>query len=385
MSRTLWIDYLRSAITLFVLAHHAALAYTTFAVFESNTYINSTAPIVDGQNWIVFDFFCSFNDVFFMPLMFFISGVFVFKSIKKKGKTDFIKDRIVRLGLVFAIVELFLIPLAYIPSYILATGHFSLFNFYKDYFYNQAWPVGPPWFIWVLLFFNAMTILIPISVFTTINKRLLFYRHKPAGLFWIFLVIISMCYLPISLWLGQYKWTGIGVFDFQLNRLLFYFIFFLTGVCLGSNETGENILLNTVINKKAWTFWLLPVLITFTFFQFLIINIWEYVYAGKISSNFSWFVISCFFVLCCLLINLLFLSFFQQAITKSYPIWNSLSVNAYGIYLVHYLFTTWTQFALLQFNLEPVLKFGIVLIISLSASWFSIHYLRKSVKISRYL
>ena len=33
-NRTLWIDYLRSFITVLVVAHHSSLAYTTFASFD---------------------------------------------------------------------------------------------------------------------------------------------------------------------------------------------------------------------------------------------------------------------------------------------------------------------------------------------------------------
>ncbi|SEN92974.1 Acyltransferase family protein [Chitinophaga rupis] len=83
--RTLWIDYLRSFITALVVAHHASLAYTTFASFNKDAYILSTHPIVDTHRWIGLDIFENFNDVFFMSLMFFISGLFVLTSLDKKG------------------------------------------------------------------------------------------------------------------------------------------------------------------------------------------------------------------------------------------------------------------------------------------------------------
>jgi glucans biosynthesis protein C len=38
-NRNLWIDYLRSALTVLVVAHHSSLAYTTFAHFDTKTYI----------------------------------------------------------------------------------------------------------------------------------------------------------------------------------------------------------------------------------------------------------------------------------------------------------------------------------------------------------
>ena len=65
-SREIWIDYLRSFITILVVAFHAALAYTTFGYFKKEAYILSTHPIIDIQRWIGMDIFVFFNDIFFL-------------------------------------------------------------------------------------------------------------------------------------------------------------------------------------------------------------------------------------------------------------------------------------------------------------------------------
>ena len=83
--RVLWIDYLRSFITVLVVAHHSSLAYTTFARVSPVAYIRSTAPIIDIQRWVGLDIFENFNDVFFMALMFLIGGIFVVNALQKKG------------------------------------------------------------------------------------------------------------------------------------------------------------------------------------------------------------------------------------------------------------------------------------------------------------
>ena len=70
VERNVWVDYLRSAITVLVVAHHASLAYTTFASFDKSAYINSTNPVVDTDRTVLMDIFENFNDIFFMFLMF---------------------------------------------------------------------------------------------------------------------------------------------------------------------------------------------------------------------------------------------------------------------------------------------------------------------------
>lgn len=178
-SRNLWIDYLRSCITVLVVAHHSSLAYTTFAYFDTTTYINSTSPVVDNSRWIGMDFFVSFNDVFFMPLMFFISGLFLFRSKNKKGTKKFLYDRFKRLGIPFIVGIAFIIPIAYLPSFYLINHHFNIPLFIKDYISNQKWPVGPPWFIWILLLFNIVASLLPSIFFIKIFNATARLIQKP--------------------------------------------------------------------------------------------------------------------------------------------------------------------------------------------------------------
>jgi len=92
-SRIPWVDYLRGFITLLVVAHHSSLAYTTFASFNKAAYISSTHPIVDTMRSRGLDYFEDFNDIFFMSLMFLISGVFVMRSLQNKGVVHFMRDR----------------------------------------------------------------------------------------------------------------------------------------------------------------------------------------------------------------------------------------------------------------------------------------------------
>src|SRR5208283_524665 len=75
--RKVAIDYLRTFVIVLVLVHHSVLAYVTFGKFDRSHYIWSTAPIVDPRRWIGFDLITVFNDIFFMSLMFFVSGLFV--------------------------------------------------------------------------------------------------------------------------------------------------------------------------------------------------------------------------------------------------------------------------------------------------------------------
>src|ERR1700728_2714477 len=100
--RDLSIDYLRTTLTLMVIAHHSSLAYTTFAYFDTEHIFQSTAPVVDSSRWIFLNYAENFNDVFFMSLMFFVSGLFVYPALRRHGVFRFMRGRLRRLGIPFA-------------------------------------------------------------------------------------------------------------------------------------------------------------------------------------------------------------------------------------------------------------------------------------------
>src|SRR4051794_39311058 len=87
-SRNLSLDRARTFLTLVVLIHHAVIPYT---------YFGHTDP----KSWIGFDMIVLATDSFFMALFFFLSGLFVWPGIARKGPLNYLQDRLLRLGLPF--------------------------------------------------------------------------------------------------------------------------------------------------------------------------------------------------------------------------------------------------------------------------------------------
>ena len=106
------LDYLRATIILLVLFLHTIVGYMPWARFELADYTRSTAPIVDTYTSIVFNLLPLLINGFFMALMFFISGLFVWKSLVNKGSTFFLTDRLRRLGIPFLVMVGVIMPIA---------------------------------------------------------------------------------------------------------------------------------------------------------------------------------------------------------------------------------------------------------------------------------
>src|ERR1700757_920242 len=143
--RVSWaLDNLRAFVILLVLSFHAVLAYLDFLPaalfpFDDPPYLWRAFPIVDTARWFGFDLFCAWQDVFLMSLFFFLSGLFVWRSLERKGARTFLHDRIVRLGVPFAFVVALLMPLANYPTYLQTAADPSVIGFWR------AWLALPFW------------------------------------------------------------------------------------------------------------------------------------------------------------------------------------------------------------------------------------------------
>ncbi len=387
-NRNTWIDYLRSSLTVLVVAHHSALAYTTFASFDSNCYINSTSPIVDSHRSVALDIFENFNDIFFMSLMFFIGGLFLSKSIAKKGAAAFTVDRVCRLLIPFIGPGTLLMLIAYFPSFYLANHKTDLIAHVKDFFTTERWPVGPPWFIWVLFVFNLLFVLLyPLlrRFKTSTGLRVAGFQHAPVRLFMFLLTITWLLYVPLAYHVGAATWTGIGPFDFQLSRILLYPGYFFMGVIVGNSDFNNQIFSHQSLVTRRWWLWLLFAVVAYAVLTVGAKQLEQMVKANQLSPFTGWMIYYTLYAGSCTLSCLAFITGFRKFVISPVPWWTSLSDNAYLIYLVHYVFVTWIQFLLLKYDIPAFGKFLLCFVLAIILSWLAAALLRKIRLVRRYL
>ncbi len=345
-NRNLWVDYLRSAITVLVVAHHSALAYTTFATFDKTAYINSTHAIVDTHRWIGIDIFVNYNDIFFMPLMFLIGGLFLSKSMAKKGAMGFTFDRISRLFLPFLFLGTLLMLLAYFPSHYIAHQSTDIAAYIKDFFTTQKWPVGPPWFIWVLFVFNILFVFLNPIIQKLKPNIVVFssrFQDKPL-LFWGFLMVFTwFLYVPVAYNVGAGTWTGWGSFDFQLSRILLYFGYFILGVVIGNMDFNKTVFSINASVVSHWRLWILISSLVFIILTLMVTfePLSQLVKANQLKEFTAWMIYYTIYVASSTLTCMAFMTTFRKHIQNEKTWWRSLSDNAYLIYLVHFVFITW--------------------------------------------
>jgi hypothetical protein len=98
------VGYLRAFVTLLVLAPASLVLLPRWW---------QAFPVVDCARWSGFSALVGFNGIFFMSLMFLLSGLFVWKSLARKDAGGFLHGRWDRLGVPFFAAVAVVSPLAY--------------------------------------------------------------------------------------------------------------------------------------------------------------------------------------------------------------------------------------------------------------------------------
>jgi peptidoglycan/LPS O-acetylase OafA/YrhL len=363
------IGTLRSFITLLVVAHHSFIAYGQYQRFDPAHYLDG-APLVDERRWVGFDVFILFNDTFFMALMFFVSGLFVWPSVQRKGEGAFLRDRLVRLGVPFVCAVLFVMPLAYYPSFLGTGARISFVSFWKNVLTDGPWPGGPAWFLWVLFVYGCAALFLtrffrsPLRLLSALDIRA---RTRPLPLFACFLACSATSYLPMLAAFGPDHWFSWGPFAVQASRVLHYGSYFLFGVGLGATTFSKGLLSDGGALSKAWHGWALTGCLAFALIVAANLarldgllnwpeNRWKYAYGTLFvvaSGAQSWGLIA---------LSLRF------AVLR--PAWlDRFGPHAYTVYVVHYPFVVWSQRMLLDFAVPAWLKAACVLLLSIAGSW----------------
>ncbi len=375
---SLAIDNLRAIVILLVLAFHSVLAYLNFLpqqsfAFDSAPFLWRAFPIVDSQRWIGFDLFCAWLDVFLMSFFFLLSGLFVWTSLSRKDARAFLSDRVLRLGLPFALVVTLLMPLAHYPTYVqsaLASGvDPGIADYWRHWLALPLWPSGPVWFLWLLLLFDIAAVGLYQLTATRRDTvlRLSFYARQRPAIFLGGLVLASaVAYIPLALAFGISDWFQQGPFSFQLSRPLHYALYFLAGAVIGACGIERGLLAPDGPLARRWKTWLVAAPLLLLLWMGLTAPVMADPAGAslglRLADNLS-FVLACF--ASCFMVLAVALRFGR---VRS-QVLASLKNHAYGMYLLHYLFVVWLQFALLGVELPALVKAAIVFGATLLLSW----------------
>ena len=228
---------LRAYAIVMVVSFHSVLAYLASQPaapepFDSPPYHWLATPILDQQRWLAFDIYAAFQYVALMPVMFFLSGIFVWPSLVRRGSWNFLYGRLLRIGLPFVLGVYLLMPIAYYPVYRVTAADPSWLAYWRHWTALPFWPGGPLWFLWQLLLFDILALVLYLTAPRLIEMLGRFSASAgaaPHRYFVVLLGVSAVAYLPLALTFGVSEWVELGPFDLQSDRPLLYLVYFFAG------------------------------------------------------------------------------------------------------------------------------------------------------------
>ena len=310
MKRLYFLDTLKVMLTILVVFHHAAEAYSPYSAW---VYKPSNKEEMMPLIW----HFNSVNAAFFMGLFFFIAGYFVPRSYDKQGIWVFVKKKLLRLG----------IPVVFVTAFLtFATGQLE---------------VGHLWYVESLLLFCLVYALVrkfvsPIQVKSYISLVELLAVALVMGVGGYFIRQVS----PQDNWI----WL-LGFIHIEPAHYLQYVIMFILGVLAyrGQWLTGMN-------NRTGAISLLIGSALA----------IGDYVRNDGAWNNFvcQWFGI--YESLLCVFFSVGLLWLFREFVNGTNAFQNWCSQQAYGAYIVHLFVLLAIQNATDGIMLPGIVKFIII-------------------------
>lgn len=222
-----------------------------------------------------------------------------------------------------------------------------------------------------VLAFGAVVTLITLFVpswgsgLSRLKIRLL---ERPSTCFAALLALSAMAYMPMAAAFGAERWTSFGPFFFQTSRIAHYAVYFAAGALIGAYGLNRSALAISGQLARRWPMWVIVAVAAFGVYLVVTIALYASLAHGGPSSmlstsgNFA-------FVLSCAASSFAFLAIFLRFAKNANRAVDSLSANAYGIYICHYFCVTWLQFALLNSSLPAAVKALIVFAGAVALSW----------------
>jgi hypothetical protein len=357
--RNFSIDRTRTFLTLVVLLHHAVIPYTYFGHTDPTSFFG-------------FDMIVLATDSFFMAMFFFLSGLFVWPGIARKGPRHYLSNRLLRLGLPFVICAFTLIPLAYYAISLRHNPEVGFSEFWWTTITKGPWPSGPIWFLWVLFAFDLVACLLyrlSPNMLDPINRLSLHGRRRPAVFFAVMLAVTAAFYIPGRIHFGAGSWFEFGPVSVQHGRVLLYTTYFFFGAGIGVQYLDRGLLAaDGRMAKVSWD-WMMLALVPYCLLWVLIYIKREIL--GNPENLPDWYegTYAVFFTIFSLAIMFLILAYFLRFKHSGSSLLDPMQADAYGMFLVHYPIALWLQYWLFNYDLPAIVKAAVGFVLTVAFSW----------------
>jgi len=380
--RLYFLDNLRIALTILVIAHHVGQAYGP---------TGGAWPIQEATRAGILGPFFTVNRSFFMSLFFLISGYLMVMSYDRSRPVAFVKGRVLRLGVPLAAFFLLVIPLQQYLCHRLTgdLGTMSFGRYYIDCYFGGAeppagwegrWPelnFGHLWYVEHLLLFSLCY-----AILRSLRLRLPqtdLAQAKPPGslIVVLFALVLAFASATVRIWYPIDRWIGflgfIQVAFADVPRDLSFFI-------LGAVAYRRQWFLSFP-HRTGRTWLLVGVSLTVLWYAY-VMGLRHLFPIGRTAMTIAYPIWEA--LLCCgMCIGLLY--WFRERL--NYQNWwsKALAEGQYAAYLFHVPVIVLAQYAIAETALPPFTKFLLVTAVGVPLTFLLAHGIRQPALVRRVL
>ena len=284
-TRSYYLDNLKVALTVLVIAHHAMILF----VGGEGWPFHPSNPD-ESMPWMWH--FLNTNAAFFMGLFFMISGYFVPKSFDRQGFSKFIGKKVLRLLVPFAVISTILSAASGTPE----SGH--------------------TWFLSSLFMFCLVYALIRLACKKSCNNPM----TLSLGFITVFAVVMGIGSYAIRQIYNQDDWIFLWVYKFEPVHYLLYIMMFAFGVMAGRGDW-----FNRMTNTVGRTSLIIG----------LLLCIGNYLRADGAWNNFVYQWFGVYESLLCVFLCVGLVWLFRTVGNWSGKFWQWSAAQAFGAYIIH--------------------------------------------------
>ena len=357
-SRLLFVDNIRVFLTILVVLFHLMI---TYAGTGSWYYREGREDFITGA---LGAWFLTVNQAYFMGLFLLISAYFVPGSYDRKGAGRFLKDRLIRLGIPVALYSWIIRPLlAYLDPVRFPVSRPPFWSFITgNYLKNEAvFGAGPLWFIETLLIFSVAYVLWRLLARPRPAEPAVEIRFPGSVSIALFALLLGVAGFLVRLGLPV-GWNFV-----PLNLQFPFFAQYIALFVIGLVAYRRNWLLS--LPDRVGRLWL-------GIAGLMILLFWPLVLGGgaldkgldPFRGGWHWQALAYAlwesFLCLGMCIGLIYV--FHRYADRQGRLARFLSRNAYTAYLIHEVVIIALAYAVRDVALYPLLKWGLVALVSVS-------------------
>jgi peptidoglycan/LPS O-acetylase OafA/YrhL len=371
--REYYIDWLKIIVVALLVPHHIAITFSHIG----DAYV--FMPVKD--NSLYFFIQSSFLNLWFMRLLFFVSGISTFHALKKRTNKQYFTERCKRLLLPTVVAIIFICPMmAYFRALNLNGFQGSLLKFFPVFFTKFETYLGWAhfWFL-IYLFVYSIIFLLLRMLLRTGNKifeniGIILSKSKyiflPMGIIMFFELLFRPNYPGKQTLVND--WANFTVY---LTFFMVGFIFANNNKCL--EKTRENLSAFSVLGVIAAA--------GFIFLKFASENIEQFIqYYNQFGYKYK--LITAFFQgISEYSLVMAIIGFSQKYININNKLYKYLSKTSFALYMFHYLIINIVMYYFIKINLNHYAMFFFAIIIVYIIFFILFELIIKRVNVLKYI